>query len=312
MFGCHVYKNGKKLDDSIRQSVEMAESCGINMNCAQIFVIGPRNTHENVDKSEISGLQSVVSAGDFKIIVHGSYLDNPWGKKEALGIHLIRRELTICDEIGADGLVIHLHNYSAEKIASLIPKLLSNRPKAKLYLEIESHKPTNTTYETPEKLAHLFHMIKEQEQHHDWFNSAEMIGLCVDTAHLWAAGVDVSSAISAKKWIDNVKQIKEIKHIMLHLNDQINPRGSGKDEHAPLCYGTIWRNYNPLNGAEDISDSGLYEFLDWVKSAGLICIIERKPDKPKINNKPEIDNLQSDYNIVREMGYFLSEKYYFG
>lgn len=303
--GCHVNKNNSSYSEEIQRYINMAKDANVVMECAQIFVIGPRNTKESVDDGEIESLRGLIDTAKIDLYVHGSYLDNPWGRRPALGIHLIRKELEICDAIGAKGLVVHLAKVPPGDIAAMLPKLLKGRMKSsketKLFLEIESYKASQNTYEKPSKILNLFGLI-EKEFEGVSADPFDYIGLCIDTAHLWAAGVDISTSDKVAKWLELVEE-SPIRHYMIHLNDQIWPKGSGRDEHAPLCYGTIWSDYHP-NSVCDYRKSGLYEFMSWAESQDIPCVLERKPDKPKIDNKPEINNIESDFMIIGEMGFW--------
>lgn len=298
--GNHIHRDGKKFPEAIARDIARAKSAGVEMKSGQIFVIGPQSTRENLDEEEKKQLKSITDGG-FQLIVHSSYLSNPWGRKPGFGAHLVKRELEICDEIGAKGLVVHLARKPPDEIADMIPKLLKSSPKTRLFLEIESYKADDNTYETTAKISRLVEKIVAKGV------SKEAFGICIDTAHIWAAGVDISDYSSMRLYIENIKQ-NEVE-LMVHLNDQIWALGSGRDEHAPLAYGTIWGIYNPdayIDGMErkDIEDSGLAAMLDWVETEDICVILERKPDKPKINSRPLIDNILSDYTLIGKLEYF--------
>lgn len=65
----------------------------------------------------------------------------------------------------------------------------------------------------------------------------ELIGVCLDTCHLNDSGIDISSfdeyldEFDAKIGIDKIK--------VIHINDSKNERGSHKDRHELIGYGTI-------------------------------------------------------------------------
>lgn len=292
--GNHISKEGLKFGEALRRDVARAKNCGVLMNAGQIFVMGPRSNRENVDEKEREELKQATAAG-FNLVAHSSYLSNPWGKKSAFGIHLIKRELQICDEIGARGLVVHLAKKEPKVIAEMIPTLLSGDPKAKLFLEVESYKQSDGTYETARKMAILIEEIKNVGV------DLNKIGICMDTAHLWAAGKDISDYASAKSYLDLMDRLEV--ELMLHLNDQIWAIGSGRDEHAPLGFGTIWGTYNK-DGDNTLGESGLVAFLEWASVNDRITILERNGDKPKINSRPVINNIESDYLVISKLNMF--------
>lgn len=58
------------------------------------------------------------------------------------------------------------------------------------------------------------------------------IGFCLDTCHAWAAGIDLSSAVSSIKGITG-------RIDLIHCNNSRDEFGSGRDRHANLADGTI-------------------------------------------------------------------------
>lgn len=299
--GNHVHKNGRKMHLAIAEDIKKAAEMGVKMTCCQIYVVGPRNNKQTLSNEEIDGIKRLTSdeANPIDVIVHSSYLSNPWGSKPEFGIHLIKKELEICDQIGAKGLVVHLAKRPREQIVEKLPELFVNSPVSIVYLEIESYKPSEGTYETPAKICRLFDEIKNRHP-----ALLPKLGLCIDTAHLWAAGVDMSSDQLAKHWLDRVTCLDSISNVMFHLNDQIWALGAGRDQHAPLTYGTLWGAYNTTIGNKSSENSGLVEILQYIENKDIIAVLERHENEPKINGQPEISNILSDYMVINELGFF--------
>ena len=154
--------------------------------------------------------------------------------------------------------------------ASKRPKRGDSLPDCvRLYLETPALLPKNSHYETPAKLAKLFEGIRKWVDPH-----LQYFGLCIDTAHIWASGVDISSFEKASEWLAGLEAVHHIippRAIMFHLNDIVNPLGSGKDEHAPLLMGAIWGEFNRCP-----EKSGLAAFLDYARRHSIPTILERK------------------------------------
>lgn len=297
--GNHVTKDGKKMDAAINDLIITAEANEIHSDCAQIFLIGPQSTRENLSEDEKSGIKKIISRG-VRIYAHASYLSNPWGAKAAFGASLVRKELKLCDEIGIRGLVVHIARKSPVEIASVIPSLLTDSKNAILFLEIESYKPltedksamTSCTYETPYKLNELLKSIDPSVMHR--------VGICIDTAHLWAAGTDISTHSNMRKWFEELKALN-CTNYLIHLNDQIWTLGGGRDEHAPLLRGTIWGRFNPeLDPIDTPENSGLKAVLEWSAEHNVDMILERKSAKPVIKDASGniINNILSDYHML--------------
>ncbi len=77
---------------------------------------------------------------------------------------------------------------------------------------------------------------------YDKIGNAERLGVCLDTAHLFAAGYDIRSP---QQWdrvmqeIDGLIGLKEI--LAIHLNDSATELGSRVDRHAGIGKGKIGR-----------------------------------------------------------------------
>jgi len=77
-------------------------------------------------------------------------------------------------------------------------------------------------------------------------NYAERLGVCLDTAHLWGAGHDISSresTLAVLRHFDETVGLQRLK--VLHLNDTEKDLGSHRDVHARVGEGVI--------GAEGLS-----------------------------------------------------------
>jgi endonuclease IV len=290
--GYHIHKEGRAFIPAIGEDIARAKSHGINMKTFQIFAVGPRNSKVNVTAEDLVFILGLRDEG-YRVIVHGSYLDHPWGEKSAGALHIIKSEFRLCEAMKAYGMIIHLPKEHVDKVIPVLNKILEFKPKDLiLYLEVGSVKASANTYETPEKIAALFAQIKDP-----------MVGFCVDTAHLWSTGVDISSAKTAGDWINKFRAIG-IKHVTIALNDQTRQRGSGVDAHAPLTYGTLFGKYNFSTGTEGIANSGMIAFLDWALLDNIPVILERHDDSPKFNGEPKIKNIDSDLILLHTLGYF--------
>ncbi len=66
------------------------------------------------------------------------------------------------------------------------------------------------------------------------------LGVCLDTAHLWGAGYDISSAAPTLQMLQNCDETFGLSRLrVLHLNDTEKALGSHRDVHARLGEGLI-------------------------------------------------------------------------
>jgi deoxyribonuclease-4 len=70
--------------------------------------------------------------------------------------------------------------------------------------------------------------------------TAERLGFCIDTAHAWAAGIDVSKPAAIDAFLSEFDESIGLERlVMLHLNDSKSERGSRLDRHEHVGAGRI-------------------------------------------------------------------------
>jgi deoxyribonuclease-4 len=66
------------------------------------------------------------------------------------------------------------------------------------------------------------------------------LGVCLDTAHLWGAGHDISTALAVNLLLERFDALVGLERVkVLHLNDTEKALGSHRDVHARLGEGVI-------------------------------------------------------------------------
>ena len=90
----------------------------------------------------------------------------------------------------------------------------------------------------------------------------ERIGFCLDTAHAWGAGLDMSDPDAIDRLIDDFDRRIGLERLrLIHLNDSRSERGSRTDRHEHL-------------GAGRIGEIGLAHLLRQPRLAGATYILE--------------------------------------
>lgn len=260
--------NTIKLGAHLRNPPE--ENFGLEY--VQFFVIGPQN-YTTVEWLNTREKRLAFRKDPRKKIVHGSYVDYPWGGNK-IAVYNIKRELRICDEIGAIGLIVHIPS-NAKSINNIIDQLLDNKPpNVKLILEVNARGGWST-----KEINEVLRVIRKK-------SLKNQVSLCLDTAHLWSAGIDLTTVENVKAWTDKLIDKKLIG--LIHLNDNRNPLGGKKDIHDSLIpgVGAIWRYDN----------SGLVEIMKQFSHTPMI--LERSSVGSKVLKKEieflkkiEIENL---------------------
>ncbi len=170
---------------------------------------------------------------------HDSYLINlasPDAELRARSTESFRAELRRCHALGLDALVSHPGNFMDDR-ASGIARNADGITQA---LEAE-HGPTRLLMEltagqgtvlgsTFEEMAELLSRIPAALR--------KRVGVCLDTAHVWAAGYDLITDYDGV--IAKFDDVIGLAHLgCLHLNDSKAKLGSHLDRHELIAEGTI-------------------------------------------------------------------------
>lgn len=274
LFGAHVSRVHAKgsratIVDHIAVARKEAEGEGIAMNAVSMFIAGPRTRAMVLDDTEAAALAKYLQETKMCAIAHGTYPDVPWnGDPNAASF--IRQEVDMCHAAGISGLVVHLPNKEPATVVKFMPRLFTATKDVRIYLETPAVSPAKSYYETPKKLGALFLMLREKVD-----RLLLRTGLCIDTAHLWSCGVDISSRELAEKWLEGLDAVSETvpaSVIMFHLNDSVYACGTGKDEHSTLLRGKMWGEYKDAP-----AKSGLAAFVEYAIKHNIPTILERKP-----------------------------------
>jgi deoxyribonuclease-4 len=82
--------------------------------------------------------------------------------------------------------------------------------------------------------------LEEIEALLDACGGDERLGLCIDTQHLWASGIDYSSVSATEALVAEIdRRIGLARLRCFHLNDSKTDLGANKDRHANIGEGTI-------------------------------------------------------------------------
>jgi deoxyribonuclease-4 len=175
-------------------------------------------------------------------VSHDSYLINLASADDVLwnkSIDLFVEELTRCGQLGIPYLVTHpgAHMGSGEdvglaRVARAMDQIHKRVPAGPAgvitCLEITAGQGTSLGY----KLEHLAIILEKTR-------ASDRLGVCLDTAHLFAAGYDFRGRKYARfrKQLDSTIGIDRVK--VLHLNDSKKDLGSRVDRHDHIGLGKI-------------------------------------------------------------------------
>ena len=172
---------------------------------------------------------------------HASYLINPGAKNPEFlekSIRALNEELSRADQLGLPFLVLHpgAHMGDGEetgltRIVSSLDAVFASLPlgKCRIALEITAGQGTCLGH-TFEHLATIIERSKFQER----------LTTCLDTAHLFEAGFDISTTKGFWKMVKKFDQIIGRDRLSAwHLNDSKTALGSRVDRHEHIGKGRI-------------------------------------------------------------------------
>jgi deoxyribonuclease IV len=175
-------------------------------------------------------------AGLAPLVVHLGYLPNLATADPALyalSTERLRRELDLARALGADYLVAHpghgpLAEASFDRVAQALALAVSQAPPPPLVL-LE-----NTAGQGQElgwRFEHLARIITK---------SGVPLGLCLDTAHAYGAGYDLSGPPGVARLLADLSRGPGLAALkIIHLNDSRVPLNSRRDRHWHLGRGAI-------------------------------------------------------------------------
>lgn len=290
--GYHISAAGSADDfiEHVKKANTYFKKQKLRLNALQIFVSGPLSyvfLKAFRSSSDCSKVRLFLKKMKIDLFVHGSYMDSPWkGSKKA--IDHINKELKICDQLHAKGLVIHIPRAPVKQIAKYIRRLTSNIKYTKILLE------TNATCVGLDgvnfsKLNKIMKMIIEKKL-------SSQIGICIDTAHLWSKGLNIRHRKTTNSFLQSIKYPQLVK--LIHLNENSNKIGSCKDIHESILAknAKIWKRI-PL------SKTGLCSFVTFAKKRKIPCILERHNTKFGKKSTPSVGfkNLIKEYDFIKHI-----------
>ena len=234
-FGFHI-----SIAGGISRVAERAKARGCET--IQLFSRNPRGwKYDPLDKKEMEQFRtSIRSSGLFPIFLHLPYLPNIASKNSKFyerSIDSIVTDLERAELLGAQYLIIHIghrmessEDDAIDSVSKGIGQALE-RVKNPVILLLENTAGQGTeignTFEQIQKIINRVHQKGR-------------IGVCLDTAHAFEAGYDLSNKNGIERTLESFDKMIGLKRLhLLHLNDSKTPLGSRKDRHWHIGEGYI-------------------------------------------------------------------------
>ena len=236
LLGAHMSIGG-----GVHTAIE--RGCSINCTAIQIFVKNNMQWFARpLTRDEIRAFREHRQRRELlSIFAHANYLINLAATNPQFlenSIRALSEELTRANQLELPFLVMHpgAHLGAGEqagldKIVDSINRVFRDMPKVKTRIALE------TTAGQGSCLGHRFEQIAYIIEN---VRQPERLCVCLDTAHVFAAGYDIGSEAGVKKTFRQFDRIIGLDRLAaIHVNDSKTARGSRVDRHEHIGKGQI-------------------------------------------------------------------------
>ena len=257
LFGAHVSAAG-----GISNAIDRIEAIG--GNAVQVFTQSPRmwkptqHSEEQLERFRARRREARIRY----VSCHALYLVNLASRDKEIrskSFDALQATMETAREIEADSVVFHVGSHlgygfdKAVKIVTPALRELLELTTEDLWLCLENAAGAGGT---------IGRSIDELAVLCDELDGHPRLGVCLDSCHWWASGVDVTDAETLDEALADLDSRLGLERLrVLHVNDSKTPLGSNRDRHENLPHGEIGRE-------------GLAAFLSEPRFEGLPALLE--------------------------------------
>lgn len=283
LLGVHVSGEGK-----IYEALERAHK--LDCNTMQIFSRNPQRWRNNsLASQDIEEFKNKKEEFNIKpVFIHIPYLINlasPDPRLYEFSIEAYIEDILEASALKVDYIVTHMGSHKKTSEAQGIERLIQA-----LNIILEKTKDIKVGIlleNTSGSGSWLGYKFIHQKEILQGLKHKERVGLCLDTAHAYLAGYDISTQDGLEGMLNEIDRLAGIKMIkLIHLNDAKDKLGSRHDRHEHIGKGKI--------GLE-----GIKRIINHPKLKDLPFILET----PKKNHEDDAMNL----NTVRKLRFKMSK-----
>ncbi|MGX5377022.1 deoxyribonuclease IV [Ligilactobacillus sp. LYQ135] len=235
LMGSHVSMSGKKMLLGSAQ-----EAASFKENTFMIYTGAPQNTKRKpISEMNIPAGKEYMKEHDLShIVVHAPYIINLGNTKAPekfnFAVEFLHDEIKRAEALGSHQMTLHPGAHvgagpkaAIENIAKGLNEVLTADQTIQIAIETMAGKGTEVG-RTFEQIAEIIDKVKLNDK----------LSVTFDTCHTNDAGYDIKDDFEGVlNEFDHIIGLDRLK--VIHLNDSKNPRGSHKDRHANIGFGTI-------------------------------------------------------------------------
>ena len=235
------------LGQGMVRAVERAQAIGLDT--LQVFTDNPMAWRRRAEPPlELPAFRArIAELGLGPIAIHAAYLVNLAGSDDALvarSHEMLASELRTAPSFGAAIVNVHMGSHRgtdaatgtirlADGLAAVLAEVDDGPDAALLALE-NSAGGGDTIGTTVEEIAAILDAAAARGI------PARRLGICLDTAHLWGAGHDISDQAGVDRLVERFAAIVGLDRLaMIHFNDSRSALGSRMDRHEHIGAGRI-------------------------------------------------------------------------
>lgn len=233
--GAHVSSSG-----GIHTAVDRAVAIGADS--LQLFTQSPRmwrpTNHDPANLERFRERRTETGMGG--VLCHALYLCNlaaPDDDVYAKSVTALRNTMEVACAIGADAVVFHVGSHLGSGFEQGLERVLPAMEQVlelcsdETWLLMENSAGTGGTIgRSIDELATIFERLDRHPR----------LGVCLDSCHLYASGVDVTDMAALDACLDEVDATIGLDRLRaLHVNDSAMPLGSNRDRHANVGEGLL-------------------------------------------------------------------------
>jgi deoxyribonuclease-4 len=243
LIGAHVRGGGTLVG-------ALERGAAIGADAVQVFTQSPRAWKPSQYSPDLLAAYRVAQHAHPEVRLtycHATYLINLAAADEMLfarSVECLTNNLAVARGMGASGLVLHIGSHKGAGTDTVVGQVAAALRQA---LDEAEAPLDGTSPPCPILLENaagaggtVGRTLEELERVIDEAGGDVRLGICIDTQHLWASGVDYSSLAGADALVAEVEQRFGLDRLgCLHLNDSKVPLGANRDRHENLGDGSI-------------------------------------------------------------------------
>ena len=233
IIGSHVsFNSSTQLVGSVKEALEYGSSTFM------FYTGAPQNTRRvPIDNNKTKEALEIMKDNNIDInnvVVHAPYIINPANDKNFdFNVSFLKQEIKRVEKLGVNKLVLHPGSHVGLGIDQGIKNIIDT-----LNFSLEKDQKVIVCLETMAgKGTELGTTFEQLKQIIDGVKFKDKIAICMDTCHLNDYGYDISDFNSILEKFDSIIGLDKLK--VIHINDSKNVKGSHKDRHENIGYGTI-------------------------------------------------------------------------